>query len=181
MPSSQTPNYNLNQWSADDRVLRTDFNADNAKIDAALAGKASASTVSSLQTTVNSLSASKADKSALDALKATVNQQGTTLTGKGNCQIYTTSYVGDGSRGESQSMSLTFPAVPEAVYITAHGRRLTLFPGETGTWSTGITGGGSMVTVSWSGKTVRWYATNAEGQMSENGMTYHVVALMKAG
>ena len=31
-----TPNYQLNQWEAEDRVLRTDFNADNAKIDAAL-------------------------------------------------------------------------------------------------------------------------------------------------
>jgi len=36
MPSNYTPNYNLNQWEPDDRVLRTDFNADNAKIDAAL-------------------------------------------------------------------------------------------------------------------------------------------------
>jgi len=36
MPSSYTPNYNLNQWEPDDRVLRTDFNADNLKIDAAL-------------------------------------------------------------------------------------------------------------------------------------------------
>jgi len=36
MPSSYTPNYSLNQWEPDDRVLRTDFNADNAKIDAAL-------------------------------------------------------------------------------------------------------------------------------------------------
>ena len=38
MPSSQTPNYNLNQWSKDDRVLMEDFNADNAKIDAAIGG-----------------------------------------------------------------------------------------------------------------------------------------------
>jgi len=36
MPSNFTPNYNLNQWEADDRVLRTDFNADNAKLEAAL-------------------------------------------------------------------------------------------------------------------------------------------------
>jgi len=39
MPSKYTSNYQLNQWEPDDRVLRTDFNADNAKIDAALAGK----------------------------------------------------------------------------------------------------------------------------------------------
>ena len=34
---TQTPNFQLNQWSGDDYVRRTDFNADNAKIDAALA------------------------------------------------------------------------------------------------------------------------------------------------
>ena len=34
-----TTNYNLNQWEAGDRVTREDFNADNAKIDAAIAAK----------------------------------------------------------------------------------------------------------------------------------------------
>ena len=33
---TQTPNFQLNQWSGDDYVRRTDFNADNLKIDAAL-------------------------------------------------------------------------------------------------------------------------------------------------
>ena len=33
---TQTPNFQLNQWSPEDYVRRTDFNADNAKIDAAL-------------------------------------------------------------------------------------------------------------------------------------------------
>ena len=33
-----TANYQLNQWEAGDRVLRTDFNGDNTKIDAALMG-----------------------------------------------------------------------------------------------------------------------------------------------
>ena len=32
-----TQNYQLNQWEASDRVLREDFNSDNAKIDAAIA------------------------------------------------------------------------------------------------------------------------------------------------
>lgn len=31
-----TPNYQLNQWEATDQVKRADFNADNAKIDAAI-------------------------------------------------------------------------------------------------------------------------------------------------
>ncbi len=33
---TQTPNFQLNQWSGDDYVRRTDFNADNLKIDTAL-------------------------------------------------------------------------------------------------------------------------------------------------
>lgn len=33
----QTENYALNQWDPEDRILRTDFNADNAKIDEAIA------------------------------------------------------------------------------------------------------------------------------------------------
>jgi len=36
MASSQTANYNLNQWAASDQFLRTEFNADNSRIDAAL-------------------------------------------------------------------------------------------------------------------------------------------------
>ena len=36
MSTNHTPNFNLSQWEETDKVLRTDFNADNAKIDAAL-------------------------------------------------------------------------------------------------------------------------------------------------
>ena len=35
---TKTANYQLNQWDAADRVLRADFNGDNQKIDAAIAG-----------------------------------------------------------------------------------------------------------------------------------------------
>ena len=34
-----TEHYQLSQWAAEDRILRTDFNADHAKLDAALDGK----------------------------------------------------------------------------------------------------------------------------------------------
>ena len=56
MASNYTPNFNLCQWEAEDQVLRTDFNTDNARIDAALAAKADKSALNSLQGTVNSLS-----------------------------------------------------------------------------------------------------------------------------
>ena len=36
---TQTPNFQLNHWSGTDYVRRTDFNADNLKIDTALAQK----------------------------------------------------------------------------------------------------------------------------------------------
>ena len=36
MASGQTQYYGLNQWEAQDQVLRTEFNGDNAKIDGAL-------------------------------------------------------------------------------------------------------------------------------------------------
>ena len=39
MSSQKTEHYELNQWLATDQVLRTDFNADNVKIDAALAAR----------------------------------------------------------------------------------------------------------------------------------------------
>ena len=38
MSTNHTPNYSLCQWEGADKVIRADFNADNAKIDAALAG-----------------------------------------------------------------------------------------------------------------------------------------------
>ena len=41
MASNHTTNYQLNQWAKPDRVMMDDFNADNAKIDAALAARLS--------------------------------------------------------------------------------------------------------------------------------------------
>ena len=42
MSTNHTTNYDLNQWEASDKVLRTEFNSDNAKIDAALKANADA-------------------------------------------------------------------------------------------------------------------------------------------
>ena len=38
MSTNKTTHYQLNQWEAEDKVLRTEFNEDNQKIDGALAG-----------------------------------------------------------------------------------------------------------------------------------------------
>jgi len=41
---NQTANYQLNQWEQSDRIVMSDFNADNARLDAALALIAAGST-----------------------------------------------------------------------------------------------------------------------------------------
>ena len=53
MASNYTENYGLCQWEATDQVLRTDFNEDNAKVDAAL--KEQAETLSNLSATRNAI------------------------------------------------------------------------------------------------------------------------------
>ena len=57
MATNQTTNYDLNQWLSTDQVLRTDFNADNAKVDTALAGKAEQAALSALAERVTALEA----------------------------------------------------------------------------------------------------------------------------
>ena len=56
MSTNHTPNYNLCQWEAGDKVVRTDFNEDNAKIDAAL--KAQSEAVESVSAALSSLTTS---------------------------------------------------------------------------------------------------------------------------
>ena len=75
MAANQTENYELNQWLATDQVLRTDFNADNAKLDAALAGLAEEVSSKADQTALETLSgqvAQKADTEALLQIQVTI-------------------------------------------------------------------------------------------------------------
>lgn len=55
MASNYTENFGLCQWETTDQVLRTDFNEDNAKIDAALAVKAEQADLDTLNSTVQQL------------------------------------------------------------------------------------------------------------------------------
>ena len=111
MPSSQTPNYNLNQWSKEDRVLMEDFNADNAKIDAA---------IDQVDGRVDGLAESKADKTAVTALQnrmtaaeakagARLIQRGTPLGAESG--VYTVSFAGvDWSQWKTVYLLLTIKA-----------------------------------------------------------------------
>ena len=94
MASNHTEHFSLNQWQADDQVKRTDFNEDNAKIDAAL----------------NDLSGGLAEKATTAALE-TVSKKLAAMP----CLV-TGTYTGDGT--DSRLISLGFQ--PKAQIGRAH-------------------------------------------------------------
>ena len=171
MASNYTPNHSLCQWAAEDKVLRTEFNADNAKIDAALgslssslSGKASSSAVSSLQ-------------SALDSLTQKVSQQTASIAKLGNCLLYVSSYTGSGSHNESTPTRLSFPHKPLVVFVSEGFYRLTLVQGSD-SWCASV-GTGGEVTATWSGNNVQWVSRYSFARMNDR-KTYSVVALLDA-
>ena len=84
----QTSHYQLNQWDAEDRIQREDFNADNMKTDQALAQQ----------------------RDELVALTAAAALYG-------NCKIVYGSYTGTGKYGSSNQNQLTFSAKPLLVIV----------------------------------------------------------------
>ena len=94
---------------------------------------------------------------------------------KGNCQIYTTSYTGNGISGFSNYRSLSFPGTPLVVMIAGDGPNgMTALRGVTSVRSTLD----ANVNLSWSGSTLSWAANSAQGQMNTDGEIYQVVALL---
>ena len=91
---NRTTNYNLCQFEETDRVRRTDFNEDNAKIDAA---------VKAVDGRVDGLEASKADKTALAAVEGKISR------------IVTGTYAGTG--GSSGVRRISLPGRPKLVLI----------------------------------------------------------------
>ena len=66
MSTNKTQHYQLNQWEAEDKVLRTEFNEDNQKIDQALQEKADQEALTALQ----SLVSQKADSTSAAFLRS---------------------------------------------------------------------------------------------------------------
>ena len=169
MPSNYTANYHLNQWEPGDKVLRTDFNEDNAKIDAAIKAEADALTQAM---------AAKADKTALDALSQTVSGQAGTLARKGNCQIYFSSYIGDGNYPVGTYHTINFPGKPVFV-VVGEGHHLLFGLQGVRTGNHFVDSHNEGVSLNWSGNTMGIYPTNTV-KYNENGLTYTVFALIAA-
>lgn len=159
MPSDQTPNYALNQWEREDRVLMEDFNADNVKIDTALAAEA------------------KARATADSTINATLSAHSAALSKLGNCQIYTTSYVGNGKYGQEHSNTLSFPRKPLLVIIggVEYGVLIAMIQGCQSIFH--LDSNDYVCIATWQGNSVSWYNTrNPLAQMNDEGKTYNVVA-----
>ena len=167
MASNYTSNYGLCQWEANDKVLRSEFNGDNAKIDAAISavdsrvdGKASTSALNSLKNTVSSLS-------------TTITGQGNTLAKKGNCQVAVTSYTGNGQ----DTRTHTFPKKPVMFFIIGNA---LMFVGYGSTWAMNHDGSFAINTA-WSGASVTLsvnaITNQARAIANVNGKTYQIIAL----
>ena len=154
MSTNHTTNYNLNQWLATDQVKRTEFNEDNTKIDAAL--KANADDIAALETAVEN---------------------------KGNCTVWTTSYVGNGQCGAAAPTSITFPKQPLYCIVSGSTGRMGFFQrGQTA--STGIKIDFNepcyWLSVTWSGNTLSWWGATVWEQLNDSGSTYFVLAFLDA-
>ena len=156
----QTTNYQLNQWDPEDRILRTDFNSDNAKVDAAL--KANADAISSESST---------RASAVSSLNTQISQR--------NCKAEIRTYTGNGGSGSSKACSQTFSKKPMAIFITGNGYLgICLRSGNTMWILYGKDANTGTVTWSGDGRTVSWYSGGADIQMNASGVTYTLVALL---
>ena len=93
MATNHTTNYQLNQWEAADQVLRTDFNDDNAKIDAALTGLAAKNTE-------------------LEGAVAAA------VAGAGNCRMELFTYTGTGAYGATGPTQIQFTQKPDVYLIS---------------------------------------------------------------
>lgn len=161
MSTNKTENYQLNQWVGADRILMDDFNADNAKIDAALKGHD-------------------------DSVAALWRGLGTVGT---NCRIMVGSYVGDGTYRQSSKSddvwtSLSFPFYPLAVIIVPvyrtdamqMGSGVFVRPMTTARLDPNVT-----LSLIWSDKGVKWEISGgdfyAANQLNNSGSTYYYIAL----
>ena len=140
MPTNHTPHFNLNQWERDDRILMDDFNADNAKIDAALAAQAEA-------------------HAALEAKSGNVTMSVFTYTGTGT---YGSS---NPTRIAFPQMPAAFILLGPAMFIGSGGKTLATI-----SFSFGGYGHTYAADVSWSGNVLSIIGPDAGRQMNEKVM-----------
>lgn len=173
MASNRTANYALSQWERSDKVLMEDFNADNAKIDAAVKA-------------VDQRVDGKADASALEAevsaRTAAVSALNTAVSKLGNCRIRYFTYTGTGTFGNDNPTPVAFPDRPvfftifgdSELIIMARDSQYPLFLGKYKAVNYEL-----MLTTTrsyWQGNTLMLHSYESILQMNREGIVYHVVA-----
>ena len=118
--ASYTTNYQLHQWEASDSFLRTDFNTDFQKIDAAIKG---------VETAANTALALKADKTELTQACGALDEA--------KCETLTGSYTGNGAN----TRTIDLGCAPRAVFV---GEFLAV-PGMTSNYLLSLTTSGFQV------------------------------------
>ena len=118
--ASYTTNYQLHQWEASDSFLRTDFNTDFQKIDAAIKG---------VETAANTALALKADKMELTQACGALDEA--------KCETLTGSYTGNGAN----TRTIDLGCAPRAVFV---GEFLAV-PGMTSNYLLSLTASGFQV------------------------------------
>ena len=118
--ASYTTNYQLHQWEASDSFLRTDFNTDFQKIDAAIKG---------VETAASTALALKADKAELTQACGALDEA--------KCETLTGSYTGNGAN----TRTIDLGCAPRAVFV---GEFLAV-PGMTSNYLLSLTASGFQV------------------------------------
>lgn len=105
------------------------------------------------------------------------------------CQVYTGSYVGTGTYGQSNPNTLTFPFEPKMVVVSANTQLfgasvpLAIFLNGVTSSLTISQSNGSMdsAIVTWKGNVVSWYpegsSPNAAQQLNSSGTTYYYISI----
>ena len=202
MASSYTENYGLCQWEPGDNFVRTEFNQDNARIDAALKAledtKAEQVAIDGLTTVV----AGKAEQAALDSLSAAVGGKAdqtaldsltTAMAGKAEqaalenlsdtvelkCRMKTGTYTGTGTAsGNSQRIEVGFPVQAVLVENRAGVRSYTTGAATRGGLAlrnTSLYNGNTLLSISGSGFTV-YVRGEYQGNLNADGETYLYIA-----
>ena len=155
---NQTTNYQLSQWESTDRILMSDFNSDNAKLDAALKSHDAAL---------------KENADDIAAVKTQLDANGAAHAGFGNCDIYITSYVGNGAA----SKTLTFNGDPKFIFISAYNGWLSITAGALA--GKGLNGlDPTTPSLTWGNKSVTYQAQLPQEACNLSGVTYSVMALI---
>ena len=108
----KTQNYQLNQYEPQDNFLRTDFNADNQKIDAALKKVEDKADSAATRTELTQLSQRVDGKADQTALTQGLAQK---------CEAYLGSYTGDSDSPTVAWRTISLGFTPKAVLVVMGG------------------------------------------------------------